>query len=478
MVERVETGRQRRLTPASLLLLSIIFFLFNTAGCRAGGGNPPVVEPKRQISKTISDPELQQAEINREMSSLSGWMNSGTPNAVTPCAAAAVVYNGEVIFSHSVRCKSDRQYQVASLTKTFAALAILQLNEKKIIKLDDPVEKYLYVDFRNPKLDSEEITIRQLLTHTSGLVEDIVSYDETRNLPFRIPEQRYPAGMRFNYCNQGYNLLGYLVFEVTGQTLGEYVTKNIIQPLGMIESTAPSTTRGAAGISCSINDLAVYMMLLINEGSYKGVKIVSQNSFGEMLKESLDEPPAKHREYRGISWRVWTIDDKLYSMHHAAHMPGSGGFMQLFPPYKTGYVMISNPPVYDREEYYSYYNGLKRRLLSLSQVIINDEDFKPLRFAPDRPSADQLHLFAGRYYKHDGSGRYVDITLHPRGYLTAQKSFAAGQVVITATSMRIFVYIFPGQTEKGELYDFMLKGGRAVGLGIKDGYYLLEKNPE
>lgn len=455
-----------------LQIFLIVITVFLTA-CNPKIEKKPDIKKAPEIIKPALDSGLHQKQIDAEKLSLTRWLNSSTLSDIVPCVAVAAVKDGKIIYKHTIRCESKKQYQIASLTKTFTAISILQLAERNQLNLDDPVQKHLNVDFRKPSLNSKEITIRHLLTHTSGIVEDTVSYDEADNLPFRKPEQRYPAGLRFNYSNQGYNLLGYMIFEITGLSVSEYFSHNILKPLGMNETSAPAGTRGSAGITCSINDLAAYMIMLLNEGRHGETRIVSAASFREMLKETLEEPKSKNREYRGICWRVWTIDNLVFSFHHAAHMPGSGGYMQLFPFSKTGYVFIGNPPVYDREEFYSYYKSLKFRILKFSQLLIDDEKFKPLEFTPDRPSREQLAIFTGRYAKQDNSGRFVDVSLNPQGNLVVKKSFApAERYVVFPISMRTFVYVYPGQSEKGELFDFIIQGGESTALGIKDGYYL------
>ena len=181
-----------------------------------------------------------------------------------------MVKDGRVVYRDTVGCGPDTPFGVASLTKTFTAIAVFQLAERGIISLNDPIRNYLNVDFENPSLDSQRITIWHLLTHTSGLVEDPDPRVRPNEYPFTVPEQRYPAGVRFHYCNQGYNLLGFIVFEASGQTLSEYVTRNILVPLEMYDSKAPASMTGAAGVQCSINDLARYLTMFMNGGAFRG----------------------------------------------------------------------------------------------------------------------------------------------------------------------------------------------------------------
>jgi CubicO group peptidase (beta-lactamase class C family) len=445
-----------------------------TAGCHAEEKQPQKQSPPGyDAEKAEAERKIREQKINTERQALSNWIRANTVYPIVPSVAAAVVEGSEVIFRETVRCEPTTPFMAASLTKTFTALSILQLAERNIISLNDPISRYLYVNFENSELKSAPITIWHLLTHTSGLIEDPNRKYEQNNYPFTVPEQKYPTGFRFNYCNQGYNLLGFIVFEASGLPLGEYVTRNILVPMEMHDSKAPVTTRGAAGIECSINDLVKYMIMFLHGGVYKGRRIISKRMFHKIIAETIESPPAHKKEYRGLCFRIWSVDGNIYSMHHAAHMPSSGGFMQIFPRENCGYVFISNPPEYDRNEYYAYYYGIKSRLVGFCGVLMGDR-FDPVHFEADKPDVAQLQLFVGRYRQHTDpeNGRYVDIVFHPGGYLTAVKSYTGQQYGIVPTSLHTFVYIYPGQNEKGEIYDFVIKKGKVVGLGVKEGYFL------
>jgi D-alanyl-D-alanine carboxypeptidase len=129
-----------------------------------------------------------------------------------------------------------------STTKTFTAVAILQLAERGLLDLDAPAAEYMR-DFPYPA----NITVRHLLTHSSGipnpiplkwvhLVDEHATFD--RNAFFRTQYSRHnkvkaPAGTRFGYSNLGYELLGEIIESVSGRTYEEYVTENILERIGI-----------------------------------------------------------------------------------------------------------------------------------------------------------------------------------------------------------------------------------------------------
>lgn len=466
---------RRQIAPARGITLLMAFGLAVTAvsGCFLENKKSDVKKKSRADSRPSAEELAKRAlSLENEKKNMTAWMWGNTAYSIVPSVAAVVVKDNKVFFRETVRCDPTTRFPMASLTKTFTAISILQLVNRGIISFNDPISKYLHVNFENAELRSAPITIWHLLTHTSGLVEDPSPKQVQNNYPFVIPEQKYPTGFRFNYCNQGYNLLGYIVFEASGLTLGEYVTRNILVPMEMKDSRAPASTRGAAGIECSIDDIAKYMIMLMNEGKHQGKKIIPGRMYRKIIEETIEAPKSRNKEYRGLCFRVWSIEDKIVSLHHAAHMPGAGGFMQFFPAHRCGYVFISNPPVYDREEYYGYYYAIKSRLVYFCKQLMED-GFDPMNFQPDQARGKMLELYAGRYklYANPAGGQFINIELHPGGYLIATKSYTGLRYAIIPTSLHTFVYIYPGQSEKGEIFDFVIKNGKVVGLGAKEGYF-------
>ncbi len=137
----------------------------------------------------------------------------------------------------------ETKFRIGSITKQFTAAAILQLQEAGKLSVDDPVSKY-YTD--SPPAWSS-ITLRQLLTHTSGIPEYFAGPDVAREerLPhtpeqmiklFRDKPLQFEPGKpntEYPYSNSGYILLGYIVEKVSGQSYADYLQQHIFDPLGM-----------------------------------------------------------------------------------------------------------------------------------------------------------------------------------------------------------------------------------------------------
>lgn len=132
------------------------------------------------------------------------------------------------------------RFQLASLSKVFTAVAIMQLVEKNNIQLDDPIKKYL------PTFPYPDITIRQILSHTSGLPDFNEVYREKSKhalnnsdiIPALIQFGPLPTkpGAVWHYSSMGYALLANLVEKISGQSFPEYIQKFICKPAGMLHS--------------------------------------------------------------------------------------------------------------------------------------------------------------------------------------------------------------------------------------------------
>lgn len=137
----------------------------------------------------------------------------------------------------------DTTLMAYSMTKTFTAVAILQLAEQRKLGLDDVIDRYL----PNAAYHGNSITLRQLLNHTSGApnpiplrwvhlaVEDS-TFDEAEALATVLrknPDLAFEPGRKFAYSNIGYWLLGKVVEQVTGQSYSAYMRANVLRPLGL-----------------------------------------------------------------------------------------------------------------------------------------------------------------------------------------------------------------------------------------------------
>jgi CubicO group peptidase (beta-lactamase class C family) len=162
-----------------------------------------------------------------------------------PGMAVAVVKNGEAVVAkgygfanleHQVPVTTHSIFQSGSVGKQFTAAAIVQLEERGKLRLDDNIARYL----PPTKARWGSITVRQLLTHTSGLPEYEDEVDSRRDYSERqltelvgLLRHRSTPGHKFEYSNSGYLLLGIIIHMITGTFHADYIRENIFEPLGM-----------------------------------------------------------------------------------------------------------------------------------------------------------------------------------------------------------------------------------------------------
>ncbi|MDB5275409.1 MAG: serine hydrolase [Ferruginibacter sp.] len=134
-------------------------------------------------------------------------------------------------------------FRIASMTKSFTAMAILKLRDEGKLQLDDLVEKYIPEMKGQHYLtsDAAPATIRNLLTHAAGFPEDnpwgdrqlAVSDNEMLAMIKKGISFSNVPGIAYEYSNMGFAMLGYIIKKVSGQTYEKYITSNILLPLGM-----------------------------------------------------------------------------------------------------------------------------------------------------------------------------------------------------------------------------------------------------
>lgn len=150
----------------------------------------------------------------------------------------------------------DTRFRIASMSKAFTALAILKLRDEGKINLDAPASRYVpqLRRWRLPTADSRAATVRDLLHHTAGLVEDnpwgdrqqVLSEAEFSALIASGMDYASAPGIRMEYSNYGYALLGRIVTNVSKQGYQDYIRKQIMLPLGMT-STGYDVAKSPAG---------------------------------------------------------------------------------------------------------------------------------------------------------------------------------------------------------------------------------------
>lgn len=236
---------------------------------------------------------------------------------------------GLVDYEKKIKSTPTTTFSIGSITKQFTAASIIQLAEKGLLKFDDPISKYL------PTVPhGKQITIHQLLTHTSGLYnfkpeelpqfshlditnlsyEDLIALIQNKPLSFK-------PGTRYEYSNTGYYLLSKLVEEVSGQSFEQYLSEHLFTPAGLLK-TSPSyqlsqkkvEAKGYLGGPVPIQDKIDPIILNIAAGA-------------GFLSSNVDDL------YR---WNKALYSGQIIDMNHLALMQGQSPEMKLIHSYGYG----------------------------------------------------------------------------------------------------------------------------------------------
>jgi CubicO group peptidase (beta-lactamase class C family) len=315
-----------------------------------------------------------------------------------PGATACVVRKGKIVTEYAVgwAVKTEQQqramdystvFDLASLTKVMATLpAILLLLERGIIRLKDPVSLYIPEFAANGK---GEVTIRQLLTHTSGLAAHRVMYtqgwSQSEILKYIWDQPLdYSSDSQMVYSDLGFITLGAIVEKAAGMALNQFVKNEIYQPLSMndtlftppdewkerIASTEfdPSLGRckqgevhddncyalggvsGHAGLFASAKDVAIYGQMWLNGGNYGDCRLFSPiTTETATMGSTLSIEGAN----RGLGWVLkndqWDASGDLFSPFTYGHTGFTGTSITCDPKNELLVVLLTNRVHFGRE---------------------------------------------------------------------------------------------------------------------------------
>ena len=289
-----------------------------------------------------------------------------------------VTQNGKVLFSkgygmadweQQVPNTLNTKFRIASLTKAFTAMAILMLQEQGKLHVQDHLCTYIA---QCPPA-WQPITLHELLTHTAGIpVLQNVSANPTTPeeliaLYNHVPLD-FPAGTKWEYSNEGYQALGYVIERVSGQSYASFIEQHILAPLHMSASgfDLPAGQSIAQGyMYWKINGAPIspypanFTFLYANGGLYSTVEdlqrwdqslttptLVSQQELSAMFTPYVAVPPSSDRytgAHYGYGWNI-AQEGSLRVISHDGHYPGAGyrAFNAWYPDQKTSIIILDN----------------------------------------------------------------------------------------------------------------------------------------
>ena len=306
---------------------------------------------------------------------------SGFTKGVSPGAAVVVIRDGQVVLrkgygyadlEHRVPITTSSVFDVASVSKQFAGLAVSMLIEQGKIGLKDDIRKYI------PELYAFDppITIEHLLHHTSGLRDwpgmltlagwnagDVISFDHILRFAFAQKTRNFVSGAEHTYSNTNYNLLAETVARVTGKSFRAWTDSNIFAPLGMRASHfrvdlgevfpnrvwSYSRTRdsswailsngllaqGSSSLFASADDLARWLM------NFSTYTVGGKSAVDRMLEHTKLNNGTEVKYGFGVLVDDWR---GLRMITHNGGWAGFSTFVVWFPQIRGGVVMLANTP--------------------------------------------------------------------------------------------------------------------------------------
>lgn len=354
--------------------------------------------------------------------------------------AALIGKNGKVLFEHgygmadielNVPNTPEMKFQIGSITKQFTATAIMQLAERGLLSVDDPITKYL-TDYPSPYWD--KITIHNLLTHTSGIpsytnmpdamsrralkisLKDLIALFQ--NMPLN-----FEPGTQYSYSNSGYVLLGAIIENVSGMSYEDYLRKNIFDPLGMensgychrdiilknracgyaenddgqlinAEFVHMSTPFSAGALYSTVEDMFIWDQALYTD------KILSKASLERMFTPFLDN--------YGYGWVITEVNGhKLIS--HGGGIDGFSTSFQRWVDDSTCIVVFSNNENAQPDQI----------ALTLAAIMAGEPYEIPVKKTPIAMAPDQIKEYAGAFKIDDNVYRMIT---YEEGQLYSQRT--------------------------------------------------------
>ncbi len=389
----------------SLFVLMVFSFLFSWLYGQEGSKNEPVQFSKNYRASSFSDGQRLE-KIKGCLPVIDSLFIRYAVENHFPGMAYGLVVDGELVhagnYGYTALDKktpvtSSSMFRIASMSKSFAALAIVKLRDEGKLRLDDPA--YLYVpelkNIKYPTADAPLITVRHLLTHGAGFPEDNpwgdrqLADSDREFLEFLGKQISFsnPPGITYEYSNLGFALLGKIITNVSGVRYQDYIRKEIWEPLGMANTTyeygdiapdklahgyrwlnekwneeellhdAPDGSWGAMGsMISSVEEYANYLAMHINAWPPRNDidnGPVSRSSLREMhhpWRWSNTNLNFKYADGRvcpttnaysyGLRW-MKDCDGKTF-IGHTGGLPGFGSQWNIMPDYGVGIVAFAN----------------------------------------------------------------------------------------------------------------------------------------
>jgi CubicO group peptidase (beta-lactamase class C family) len=369
-------------------MIRILFTLIGIVSFMASCRQPAQLIP--EVVLTSGSPEAGGMAPDR-LGRISKMLEQAVSDGEIPGGVALIARNGKVVYHHAFGMSDvrdnqpfskDAVFRIASQTKAITATAVMMLWEEGRFRLDDPISRYI-PEFSEPSVimgfveedttytaepAGKEITIRHLLTHTSGIGYGVIDsdprfrkiYNKARITDLFTTEDisigasvrklaglplHHKPGEKFTY-SEGLDVLGYLIEVITGKPFDSFLRERIFDPLGMNDTWfylpeskasrlvpvqhlkegqweqypvtfydpdypikgAKRFLSGGAGLSSTARDYAVFLQMFLNKGEYNGIRLLSRTTVETMMANQIGDLWAGGPKHYGLAFGVVNPD--------------------------------------------------------------------------------------------------------------------------------------------------------------------------
>ncbi|MFZ5517306.1 MAG: serine hydrolase domain-containing protein [Candidatus Zhuqueibacterota bacterium] len=327
-------------------------------------------------------------EVAARIELFESWTQSKMDYENLPGLTVAIVYDQEIIYARGfgfadVKNKApmtpETIFRIASITKVFTSTAIMQLRDAGKLNLDEPISKYLpWFDIKHRFPDAPAISIRHLLTHSSGLPREAAfpywtdhKFPTLEQIKERLPDQEtiYPSETKWKYSNLGMALLGEVVAAASGEDYETYIQNHILTPLSMTSTSVnlskdhlkrlavgygrrlPDGRRKvmdftdsqgltpAANMSSTVEDLARFVSLQFRGGRPDQGEILKGSTLREMQRVHWLQDSWKSGW--GLGFSISRTNDRTL-VGHGGWVAGYRTQILFSPADKIGVIVMTN----------------------------------------------------------------------------------------------------------------------------------------
>jgi CubicO group peptidase (beta-lactamase class C family) len=454
-------------------------------------------------------PLMEDPGVSAAIAVFDAWCEYTVHQREQPGVSIGIVHDQELIWAKGygyadlekkIPATPATAYRIASITKLFTATAVLQLRDAGKLQLDDPVAKHLsWFHLRDTFDGSPVITIRHLLTHTSGLPRELNAlYWDSMSFPeheefvkmFQEASTILPRETELKYSNIAFNILGEVVASVSGKAYPEYVREQILEPLdmsgteviphedmptlaagygfrkpGQPRQIQPFTDKKAmapsGNIASTVEDLARFLSLQFRDSAAGGAQILRGSTLKEMHRVHWLRPNWKSGW--GLGWGVVRVDDEV-RIRHGGSVPGYKTLVSAVPASKFGVIVLTNaddgdPGSYAKNAFAFVAPAIKEATAVTEQAPVADSSWVK---------------YAGNYEWTDGSPMKVMLLDGELALVDpAEDNPWNGRIRLEPVAEGVFKMKNPPQ--QGELIRFELNEYGEVTRIIMPGYSLLRK---